>query len=596
MEQQLSLNGTKLRKSLSSWDLFLISFSGMVGSGWLFGVLAGPSFAGPAAIITWVVAGLFFIVLALLFSELGAMLPKSGSLVRFNEYSHGPASNFKLGWAYLIGAVATPPIEAAALTSLISSYISGLYNSSSALLTVKGVIVSMALLAIFIAIQYVGVNIFGKTNAVMTWFKIAAIILTIIFGIAFIFNAKNFFSLPGGFLPYHTSSIFVAMVPAGVVFSYEGFRQGIDYAGEVKNPQKSIPIAMISGVIAAMTVYIVLQVIFIGGINWERAGIGTASWSSLENSKWSANPFFYAFSSTGNPVLIGFAIFLVIAAVISSAATLGVFSGTSGRSFYGMSRMNYIPGLFGQIHPKFQTPTISMIFTFIIGALFLLPFPSWYALVGINASFTVYAYLGAGITNIVMRKTIPDTARPFRTPLASILAPAGFIIASLLVYFSGWSTVSVLLLIVNGGLPLFILSPSGKKTFNLPLKSSLSFSIIYWIIFIVLGIIFALSLLPFPYYWLIFSLTIFISPFWLLFKSSGVTKKVINAFFWIVAYDIILGVVSYYGSLGVNTIIFPYDYILFAVLSGLIYLFAIKTGYHTERVKDMLTDKNILEE
>ena len=120
-------------------DIFLISFSGMVGSGWLLGVLAGPAYAGPASILTWVVAGVFFIILALVFSELGTLFPYSGSLVRFNEFSHGPVSNFYLGWAYMIGAIATPPVEAAALTGFISSYVPGIYNSSVALLTPLGV-------------------------------------------------------------------------------------------------------------------------------------------------------------------------------------------------------------------------------------------------------------------------------------------------------------------------------------------------------------------------------------------------------------------------------------------------------------------------
>ncbi len=119
------------------------------------------------------------------------MFPYTGSLVRFNEFSHGPVSNFYLGWAYTIGAIATPPVEAAALTSFISSYVPDLYNSSISLLTPLGVIFALALLGIFILIQYIGVNVFGKSNAVMTWFKMAAIILTIIMIVAFIFHPKT---------------------------------------------------------------------------------------------------------------------------------------------------------------------------------------------------------------------------------------------------------------------------------------------------------------------------------------------------------------------------------------------------------------------
>ncbi|KQB35198.1 MULTISPECIES: APC family permease [Acidiplasma] len=579
-------NAPKLRKSLSSVDIFLISFTGMVGSGWLLGVLAGPAYAGPASIITWVVAGLFFIVLALVFSELGTMFPYTGSLVRFNEFSHGPVSNFYLGWAYTIGAIATPPVEAAALTSFISSYVPDLYNSSISLLTPLGVIFALALLGIFILIQYIGVNVFGKSNAVMTWFKMAAIILTIIMIVAFIFHPKNFFNMPHGFLPYGSSSIFAAMVPAGVIFSYEGFRQGLDYAGETKNPRKSVPIGMISAMLAAMATYILLQIVFIASINWSAAGVPPGDWSQLLTSTWSANPFYYAFNSTGVYFLVGFSIFLIIVAVISSASTLGVYVGSSARSLYGMNKIDYFPNIFGRLHPKFRTPWVSLLITFIIGALFLLPFPSWYALVGINSSFTVYAYLAAGITNTSLRKTAPEIHREFKTPFLGIMAPIGFVIASLLVYFSGWSIVSLLLLIVSGGLPLFLLSPYGRRTFSISLKTAIVYSIIYWIIFIFIGVIYALSLLPFYMYFSIYAIVTILTPLSLYIISGKTAHRALKASIWVVSYNIILGIMSYYGSLGINYIIYPYDYIIFAILSLAIYFVATNTGYHTQKLKD----------
>ena len=589
-------NSTRLKKSLSSVDIFLISFSGMVGSGWLLGVLAGPAYAGPGAILTWVVAGIFFIILALVFAELGTLFPYSGSLVRFNEFSHGPVSNFYLGWAYTIGAIATPPVEAAALTGFLSSYVPGIYNSSISLLTPLGVVLALTLLAIFIVVQYVGVNIFGKSNAMMTWFKMAAIILTIIFVAAFIFHASNFFTLPHGFFPYGPSSIFAAMVPAGVIFSYEGFRQGLDYAGETRNPKKSVPLGMISAMLAAMATYVLLQIAFIGAINWKAAKVPVGDWSALLASKWSANPFYYAFHSTNEILLIGFSIFLIIVAVISSAATLGVYVGSSARSLYGMARMNYIPAFFGRIHPRFRTPWISLVITFIIGAMFLLPFPSWYALVGINSSFTVFAYLAAGITNTSLRKTAPEMPRPFKTPFITVMAPLGFVIASMLVYFAGWSIVSLLLLIVDGGLPIFLLSNYGRKTFNISLSTASLFSLVYWLIFIFIGIVYALSLLPFPAYFALFSATMIVTPLVLYRLSRGRAQIQLKASVWVVVYSILLGIMSYYGSLGVNIIPFPYDYIIFAILSLAIYFIAINIGYHTDKLKEYQATGGVTDE
>lgn len=87
----------------------------------------------------------------------------------------------------------------------------------------------------------------------------------------------------------------------------------------------------------------------------------------------------------------------------------------------------------------------------------------------IDASFTVYAYLAAGISNTVLRRTMGgDYERPFSTPpLSAVLSPIGFIVASLLVYWSGWSTISVLLVVVSAGLPLLLFSAYGRRALGI---------------------------------------------------------------------------------------------------------------------------------
>ena len=345
-----------------------------------------------------------------------------------------------------------------------------------------------------------------------------------------------------------------------------------------------------------MATYILLQIAFIGAINWKAAGVPVGDWSALLSSTWSANPFYYAFNSTNVYLLVGFSIFLIIVAVISSAATLGVYVGSSARSLFGMSRMNYIPDFFGRIHPRFRTPWISLVVTFIIGAMFLLPFPSWYALVGINSSFTVFAYLAAGITNTSLRKTAPDMERPYKTPFLTVMAPLGFVIASLLVYFSGWSIVSLLLLIVDGGFPIFLLSNYGRKTFGISLKAASIFSLVYWIIFILIGIVYALSLLPFFEYFAVFSIVIIVTPIALYRLSGGKALLHLRASIWVVVYSILLGTMSYYGSLGINIIPYPYDYIIFAIMSLAIYFIAINTGYHTDKLKEYQATGGVTDE
>jgi len=293
---------------------------------------------------------------------------------------------------------------------------------------------------------------------------------------------------------------------------------------------------------------------------------------------------------------MGFGIFIIVVAIVSVAATLAVFIGTSGRVLYGMAKLNYFPSFFGRIHPRFQTPWISLVVVFIISVIFLLPFPSWYKLVGINASFTVFAYLSVGITNIVLRKTYPESKRAFSTPGLSVVAPIGFIIASMLLYWSGWGIIGPILFILNGGLPLLLLGPIGKNVLRIKYSQAITFGIIYWIVIIIDGLIFAYSLLPFYVYYSVLSLTIIIAPIILYRVSEKGTKNIFRAYSWLIPYEIILGVISYYGSLGMNIIIFPYDYIVFAIVSGIIYYVATRVGFESDSLKEFKANKGEIKE
>ena len=111
--------------------------------------------------------------------------------------------------------------------------------------------------------------------------------------------------------------------------------------------------------------------------------------------------------ATGIPILMGWAIFLLVDAIISPAGALAVYVGTSGRNLYGMSRVGYIPRFFSQIHRRFQTPWVALLVATVIGIAFLAPFPTWYAIMTFAASIAIYGYLQVGISNHVLRRVRP---------------------------------------------------------------------------------------------------------------------------------------------------------------------------------------------
>ncbi len=105
----------KLKMSLNTWDLLFLSLGGIIGSGWLFAAYAASSIAGPAAILSWIIGGIIVLIIALNYAELGAMIPRSGAIVRYGQYSHGNLAGYFMAWAYFLSAVSVPAIEAEAV-------------------------------------------------------------------------------------------------------------------------------------------------------------------------------------------------------------------------------------------------------------------------------------------------------------------------------------------------------------------------------------------------------------------------------------------------------------------------------------------------
>ncbi|MGC9179891.1 MAG: APC family permease [Vulcanisaeta sp.] len=589
-----SQSQVRLRRALTLTDYFMLPLTGMIGSGWLFAALGAAGAMGPAAILSWIIAGILFIFMIFPFAELGGLFPFSGSLARYNHYSHGTISNYLLAWAYTLGAITTVSVEAVAIVEYASYYVPQFWNSELSVLTPLGLVVAAALILLFFTIQLIGVNIYGWFNRFITAWKLLVPGLTILLLIALYFHPDYVVGkLPGGFAPYGYPAIFAGMITTGIVWAYQGFRQGLEYAGEGKNPQRDVPLGTILAFIVTMIVYILLEIAFIGAVNWEAAGVKPGDWQALASSEWQAHPFVSEAMATGIPILMGFALILLIDAIISPAGTLAVYVGTSGRNVYGMSRVGYIPEFFSQIHRKFQTPWVALTVATVIGIAFMAPFPTWYAIMSYSTVMTVYGYLQVGITNHALRKIAPDLRRPFNPPAWYIFYPLSFIVASLLIYWSGWSYVSVMIAGVMLGFPLLLLGPY-RSELKLTRISSVVFAVVYWIVssllitgwylnwFASLGMIGS-----FVTYWTLITLVQVISLLYLWFRSK---HPDIRAAFWVPIYNVLLGIISYIGSLGplsTPLVPYPWDYVVAAILSLIVYFIAINLAYETKDLKQI---------
>lgn len=576
----------QLHRSLSFWDLFALSMGGIVGSGWLLAALGALGTAGPIVVFSWIIGGILVLLIALNYAEVAGMLPRSGAIVRYPHLTHGSYAGYMLAWAYFLTAITVPTIEAEAVVTYASSYIPGLTTASGGVtvLTVPGILLGVLLIVLFFLLNYFGVKLLGRLNTVLTVWKFIIPTLTFIL-LFFLFKGSNFTGY-GGFAPLGVSPIFLAIPNAGIVFAYLGFRQALDYGGEAKNPQRDIPRVTILCVIVAVVLYTLLQVGFTGAFSWSSTGLHAGNWAALASSKIASAPIASTLRASGSAGLVAFTVLLYIDAFVSPAGTGLVYIGTATRTIYGMAMDGYFPDIFRRINPRWGTPVGSLIAATVLGWLFLAPLPSWYQLVGLISSGTVLTYIMGGVGLQVMRRTAPQMHRPFRLKGAAILAPIGFIAATLIVFWSGTATLNYIVTAVFLGLPIYSWFFAHQK-----LGANTTGSIIAGFVMLVAVLVTAIfgplgnkDLSFYPYSGLLFVEVVLFSAYtW--WSAPQDKRHEVTASAWFIVLVFGLYLLSYLSSAFSTSktapIPFPLDTVIAIIFSLVIFYWGVASGYAT---------------
>src|SRR5437763_990074 len=329
-----------LKRELGLIGATWASETSIIGSGWLFGALFAAQAVGGAAVLAWLIAGVVVIVLALCHAELGAMYPVSGGTARFPHFAFGSVAGIGFGFFSYVQAVTIAPIECFAFMQYASYYWPSIYNADTKNVTGVGFILTIILMAIFVAVNFLAMRIFARVNNVITWWKVAVPVLAIIVLLTQ-WHSGNFTAGGTGFM--------------------------------------------------------------LGGV-------------------------------------AGLAHILRIDAFVSPSGTGLIYTTGTSRVSYGLARNRYFPQIFGRVSSN-GIPWVGLIAAFIIGLFFLLPFPSWHSLVGLITGASVLMYAGAPLSVGAFRGQVPDADRPYRMPIAWFLAPAAFVVADLLIYWSGFEVI-----------------------------------------------------------------------------------------------------------------------------------------------------------
>jgi amino acid transporter len=476
---------TRIRRDMGPIGLLFMAVGSIIGSGWLFGALNASRQAGPAAVISWALGGLIFVLIGLTYAELGTMFPHTGGVARFPHYSHGSFASFSMGWITWLAAASVAPIEVEAAVQYATNYLPWLETTKNSVpvLTGPGYGVSAALMALFVVINFLGVRWFARVNTTIVWWKLFIIILVVIVFLVVGFHGSHFtIKSAGGFAPYGTHGIFSAVATAGIAFAFFGFRQGVELAGETKNPGRNVPLTVVGSVVLTGIIYIGLQVAFIGAAPTH--AITAAGWAKVGDH----------FGNTGTPAQFGplaavagvlgitwLAVLLYIDAVVSPADTGLIYTGVTARLSYAMGRNRNAPAGLSSVTGG-GVPWVSLILAFIVGLIFFLPFPGWQELVGFVTSSTVLSFGAGPIVLLAMRRQIPGHSRPFRLGAGWVIAFLALWSSNLIVYWTGWDIDWKLYVAILIGFALLGLNQLAGRAFNWTDVPRLDFRHGWWLL------------------------------------------------------------------------------------------------------------------
>jgi APA family basic amino acid/polyamine antiporter len=405
-----------LKRALGPLNLTTLGIGSIIGTGIfvLTGTAASQN-AGPALVISMIIAGVACAFAGLCYAEFAAMIPVAGSAYTYAYATMGELMAWIIGWdlvleyglstatvavgwsgyflslladagIHLPAALSGAPGETVAMGSLGTG--AGIFNLPAAMI----VLLVTALLVI-------GIKQSANTNTVLVIIKAMVLVVFVLAGAAYVNRANLTPLIPantGSFGNFGWSGI---LRGAGLMFfAYIGFDAVSTAAQEAKNPQRDMPIGILGSLAICTVLYIAVAVVLLGIVHYSKLNV--------------ADPLAVGIDATG---LTWFSPILKVSALFGLFSTMLVTLLGQTRIFYSMSRDGLLPSMFQSVHPTFRTPHVSTILTGTIVAFAagVLPIRVLSVLVSMG---TLLAFVLVCIGILVLRRTSPEIERPFRTP------------------------------------------------------------------------------------------------------------------------------------------------------------------------------------
>jgi APA family basic amino acid/polyamine antiporter len=410
---ELSAAENGLKQTLTAKDLITLGIGAIIGAGiFVLTGIAAAKYAGPAIVISFILAGFACAFAALCYSELASMIPVSGSAYSYAYATMGELVAWIIGWDLVLEyALASSTVAigwAGYLTSFLGTfgvklpvYLSTAYLANPA----EGFINFPATLIILLltGLLVLGIKQSAAFNFIMVIIKLAVIIIFICVGFGHIDTANW-----SNFAPYGFNGI---LTGAGVIFfAYIGFDAVSTAAQEAINPEKDVPIGIIVSLLICTVIYILVSAVLTGIVLYSELNVSA--------------PIALAIDKLGMTWLSPF---IKLGAIAGLTSVMLVLLMGQSRIFYAMSKDKLLPPLFAKVHPRFQTPHHSTMLVGVAVALLagFMPIEKLGELVSIG---TLFAFLLVCAGVWILRHSQPDLPRHFKCPAVPFVPIAGIVV------------------------------------------------------------------------------------------------------------------------------------------------------------------------
>jgi APA family basic amino acid/polyamine antiporter len=434
-----------LRRSLTASNLVMLGIGAIIGAGiFVLTGTAAAQHAGPAIVLSFVLAGLGCLFAGLCYAEFASMIPIAGSAYTYGYATLGELLAWIIGWDLILEYLFAASTVAVGWSGYATQFLHRLgidlpVAFTQAPFTIEGTheivatgavlnVPAVALVALLTGLLVVGIRESATVNNFIVIVKIAIVLMVIGFGAAYV-NPENWQPFIPDLVEKPDGGTFggwkgVAAGAGVIFFAYIGFDAVSTAAQEAKNPQRDLPIGILGSLVVCTVLYILMALVMTGIAHYSELNV--------------PHPVDVAISNAG-PDLEWLAVLVDVGAIAGLASVVLVMLMGQPRIFFAMARDGLLPAIFGRVHEKYQTPYIATIITGVVAMVIAGMFPI--GLLGELVSIgTLFAFVVVCAGVLVLRVRNPEIPRSFKTPAVPLVPILGIITCGYLMWGLGGPT------------------------------------------------------------------------------------------------------------------------------------------------------------